>query len=79
MTLWMAVLAMTASMAAWAMTQSLQVLELIITGASNRQIGRTLGITERTVKVHVGNLFRRIGVADRCSQRTSPVATSRRN
>lgn len=47
--------------------RELQVLELIITGASNRQIGRTLGITERTVKVHVGNLFRRIGVADRTS------------
>ena len=43
------------------------VLELIIQGMPNKQIGRALGITERTVKVHVGNLFRRIGVADRTS------------
>lgn len=44
-----------------------EVLLLIIQGPSNKQIGRSLGITERTVKVHVGNLFRRIGVADRTS------------
>ena len=44
-----------------------EVLDLISTGASNRQIARALGITERTVKVHVGSLFRRIGVADRTS------------
>lgn len=44
-----------------------EVLVLIIKGSSNKQIGRALGITERTVKVHVGNLFRRIGVADRTS------------
>ncbi|RIJ77199.1 DNA-binding response regulator [Nakamurella silvestris] len=44
-----------------------EVLLLIIQGLSNKQIGRSLGITERTVKVHVGNLFRRIGVADRTS------------
>jgi DNA-binding NarL/FixJ family response regulator len=44
-----------------------QVLELITKGFSNRQIGRQLGITERTVKVHTGHLFRRLGVADRTS------------
>ncbi len=44
-----------------------QVLQLVTKGFSNRQIGRSLGITERTVKVHVGHLFRRIGVADRTS------------
>lgn len=44
-----------------------QVLELITKGLSNRQIGRQLGITERTVKVHTGHLFRRLGVADRTS------------
>ena len=30
-------------------------------------IGRALGITERTVKVHVGHVFRSIGVSDRTS------------
>lgn len=44
-----------------------EVLVLVTRGMSNRQIGRELGITERTVKVHVGHLFRRIGVADRTS------------
>ncbi|WP_111768583.1 response regulator [Nakamurella deserti] len=44
-----------------------QVLVLLTRGLSNRQIGRDLGIAERTVKVHVGSLFRRLGVADRTS------------
>ena len=44
-----------------------QVLRLVAKGLPNKQIGRTLGISERTVKVHVGHLFRRIGVADRTS------------
>jgi DNA-binding NarL/FixJ family response regulator len=44
-----------------------QVLQLVVKGMSNRQIGRALGITERTVKVHVGHVFRSIGVSDRTS------------
>ena len=44
-----------------------EVLRLITRGFSNRQIGTELGIAERTVKVHVGNLFKRIDVADRTS------------
>jgi len=44
-----------------------EVLALVSRGLGNKQIGRTLGITERTVKVHVGNIFRRIGVQDRTS------------
>jgi DNA-binding NarL/FixJ family response regulator len=47
--------------------RELQVLRLVAQGLANKQIGRTLGITERTVKVHVGNVFRRIGVTDRTS------------
>jgi DNA-binding NarL/FixJ family response regulator len=47
--------------------RELQVLRLVAKGLANKQIGRTLGISERTVKVHVGNIFRRIGVADRTS------------
>jgi DNA-binding NarL/FixJ family response regulator len=42
-----------------------QVLLLVAAGRSNRQVGRTLGIAERTVKVHLGSVFRRIGVSDR--------------
>jgi len=47
--------------------RELQVLRLVARGLANKQIGRSLGITERTVKVHVGHVFRRIGVADRTS------------
>jgi DNA-binding NarL/FixJ family response regulator len=47
--------------------RELQVLRLVAQGLANKQIGRTLGISERTVKVHVGHVFRRIGVADRTS------------
>lgn len=43
------------------------VLRLIAQGLPNKQIAQRLGIAERTVKVHVGSLFRRIGVADRTS------------
>ncbi|MDM7891263.1 response regulator [Curtobacterium caseinilyticum] len=43
------------------------VLVRIARGLSNRQIATELGIAERTVKVHVGSLFRRIGVGDRTS------------
>jgi DNA-binding NarL/FixJ family response regulator len=44
-----------------------EVLRLVAQGMANKQIGRRLGIAERTVKVHLGNVFRRIGVADRTS------------
>lgn len=44
-----------------------QVLRLASKGMPNKQIARSLGIAERTVKVHLGNVFRRIGVADRTS------------
>jgi DNA-binding NarL/FixJ family response regulator len=44
-----------------------QVLRLVAQGMSNRQIGAALGIAERTVKVHLGSVFRRIGVEDRTS------------
>jgi len=47
--------------------RELQVLRLIGRGLANKQIGRELGISERTVKVHVGNVFRQIGVSDRTS------------
>ena len=44
-----------------------EVLDLVAQGLPNKLIGRSLGISERTVKVHVSHLFRRIGVADRTS------------
>jgi DNA-binding NarL/FixJ family response regulator len=47
--------------------REIEVLRLLTQGMANKQIGRALGITERTVKVHVGSVFRRIGVTDRIS------------
>jgi DNA-binding NarL/FixJ family response regulator len=44
-----------------------EVLQLTTKGMANKQIARALGISEQTVKVHLGNVFRRIGVADRTS------------
>ncbi|GAA1962628.1 response regulator transcription factor [Nocardioides panacihumi] len=44
-----------------------EVLALVARGLANKQIATRLGITERTVKVHLGSVFRRIGVADRTS------------
>lgn len=42
-----------------------EVLSLVLEGFANKQIGRRLGISEKTVKGHLTNLFQRIGVADR--------------
>jgi DNA-binding NarL/FixJ family response regulator len=47
--------------------RELDVLRLVAKGLANKQVGRALGISERTVKVHLGNVFRRIGVQDRTS------------
>jgi DNA-binding NarL/FixJ family response regulator len=44
-----------------------QVLRLVAAGLANKQVARRLGIAESTVKVHTGNIFRRIGVTDRTS------------
>ena len=44
-----------------------EVLRLVAKGLANKQIARTLDISEHTVKVHLGNVFRRIGVSDRTS------------
>jgi DNA-binding NarL/FixJ family response regulator len=41
------------------------VLALLVSGLSNKQIARQLGISEKTVKGHLTNLFQRIGVSDR--------------
>lgn len=42
-----------------------QVLDLLALGSSNRQIARTLHITEQTVKAHLHVVYHKLGVADR--------------
>lgn len=41
------------------------VAEEVARGATNKEIARTLGITERTVKAHLGAAFDKLGVRDR--------------
>jgi NarL family two-component system response regulator LiaR len=42
-----------------------EVLELIVGGRSNKRIALELGISEKTVKTHVGHLLAKLGCADR--------------
>jgi DNA-binding NarL/FixJ family response regulator len=42
-----------------------EVLELLVAGRSNKEIGSPLGIQERTVKAHVAKLMRKVGVQNR--------------
>lgn len=45
--------------------REVEVLQLVVKGLANKQIGRRLGISERTVKAHLTSTFQRIGVTDR--------------
>jgi two-component system, NarL family, nitrate/nitrite response regulator NarL len=37
----------------------------VTTGATNKEIAQQLGMTERTVKMHLGSIFQKLGVRDR--------------
>lgn len=45
--------------------REIEVARLAASGASNRDISERLGITERTVKAHMGAVFEKLGVRDR--------------
>jgi DNA-binding NarL/FixJ family response regulator len=45
--------------------RQLEVLRLVVTGCSNREIAQDLGIIEQTVKWHVAQLLHKIGVPNR--------------
>lgn len=45
--------------------REMEVLELIVKGRSNREIGEALGISEATVKWHVNLILSRLNVSDR--------------
>jgi DNA-binding NarL/FixJ family response regulator len=45
--------------------REVEVLGLVRAGLANKQIGRRLGISERTVKAHLTSVFATIGVVDR--------------
>ena len=42
-----------------------EVLQLVSTGATNREIAETLFIGEATVKSHISNILGRLGLRDR--------------
>jgi DNA-binding NarL/FixJ family response regulator len=46
-------------------TREREVLELVADGLSNREIGRTLEISEHTVKFHLAAIFGKLGVSSR--------------
>ena len=45
--------------------RQVEILRLAANGYANKQIARTLAISEKTVKVHFGRIFQRIAVTDR--------------
>jgi DNA-binding NarL/FixJ family response regulator len=45
--------------------REVEVLELIAQGLRNREVGKVLGITEDTTKVHVRNIMDKLNVQDR--------------
>ena len=42
-----------------------QIILLVVAGKSNKEIGASLGVTEGTVKIHVGHVFKKLGVGGR--------------
>ena len=46
-------------------TREMEVLEYLVQGASNKVIAASLGISQQTVKNHMTNILRKLGVGDR--------------
>ena len=47
--------------------RELEVLELVASGATNREAAARLFITEATVKTHLLNIYAKLGVGDRAA------------
>jgi DNA-binding NarL/FixJ family response regulator len=45
--------------------RELEVLKLVARGLSNKEVARAIGRTDETVKIHLKNVFAKLGVADR--------------
>lgn len=45
--------------------RELEVLQLVASGSSNREIARNLWVTEQTVKFHLANVYRKLDVGNR--------------
>lgn len=55
--------------------RELEVLQLIVDGKSNKEIARTLYISEKTVKNHVTNLLKKLDVSDRTQAAVYAIRT----
>ncbi len=54
-------------------SRELEVLELIVRGQSNKEIGASLTISEATVKSHINNILSKLGVSDRTQAVTTAI------
>ena len=54
-------------------SREMEVLELIVRGQSNKEIGASLGIGEATVKSHINNILSKLGVSDRTQAATTAL------
>ncbi|MCO6511101.1 MAG: response regulator transcription factor [Aridibacter famidurans] len=50
-----------------------RILEMLVGGMSNKEIGFALDVSENTVKTHVKNIFGKLGVSDRTSATTTAI------
>lgn len=53
--------------------RELEVLEQIVAGKSNKEIGTELNISEATVKTHINSLLSKLGVTDRTQAATAAI------
>jgi two-component system NarL family response regulator len=54
-------------------SREMEVLELIVQGQSNKEIGTSLSISEATVKSHINNILSKLGVTDRTQAATTAL------
>jgi DNA-binding NarL/FixJ family response regulator len=54
--------------------RELEVLQLVARGLSNKEVARTLGRADETVKIHLKNVFAKLDVADRTEAVTVAIA-----
>jgi RNA polymerase sigma factor (sigma-70 family) len=54
--------------------RELEVLRHVVEGRSNKEIAAELGLSEVTVKVHVGRVLQKLGVEDRTQAATTAIA-----
>jgi DNA-binding CsgD family transcriptional regulator len=54
--------------------RELEVLSLVARGLTNRAVGRSLWVTDETVKFHLSNIYRKLGVSNRAEASRWAVA-----